>query len=64
VEPFAGNTAPAVPLAAMLSDPDAVLLVLPADDIIVSEKAFLGRSSMGCSISSRWFTSDLRGCHR
>ena len=40
LEPFARNTAPAIALAAMLSDPDAVLLVLPADHIIENEKAF------------------------
>jgi len=40
LEPFACNTAPAIALAAMLSDPDAVLLVLPADHIIENEKAF------------------------
>ena len=40
LEPFARNTGPAIALAAMLSDPDAVLLVLPADHIIENEKAF------------------------
>ena len=40
LEPFARNTAPAIALAAMLSDPDEVLLVLPADHVIKNEKAF------------------------
>ncbi len=40
LEPVARNTAPAVALAALLADPDDVLLVLPADHVIVETKVF------------------------
>ena len=40
LEPCGRNTAPAIALAAMLSDPDSVLLVLPADHIIENKEAF------------------------
>ena len=40
LEPCGRNTAPAIALAAMSSDSDAVLLVLPADHIIENKEAF------------------------
>ncbi len=40
LEPVARNTAPAVALAALLADPDDVLLVLPADHVIAETKVF------------------------
>ncbi len=44
VEPFAKNTAPCIGLAAvhlLAEDPDAVMVVLPADHLITDEAAFL-----------------------
>jgi mannose-1-phosphate guanylyltransferase / mannose-6-phosphate isomerase len=40
LEPFGRNTAPAIALAALKSDPDALLLVLPADHVIRDIPAF------------------------
>jgi mannose-1-phosphate guanylyltransferase/mannose-6-phosphate isomerase len=40
LEPAAKNTAPAIALAALAADPDALLLVLPADHVIRDTKAF------------------------
>ncbi len=40
LEPCARNTAPAVALAALLSDPGAILLVLPSDHAIAKDAAF------------------------
>lgn len=40
VEPVARNTAPAVAAAALLIDPDVVMVVLPADHMIADSRAF------------------------
>lgn len=40
LEPCARNTAPAIALAALTVDPDAILLVLPADHLITPVDAF------------------------
>ena len=40
LEPAARNTAPAIALAAMICEPDAVLLVMPSDHVIVDVAAF------------------------
>lgn len=40
VEPIGRNTAPAVAAAALVLDPDAVMMVLPADHLISDEDAF------------------------
>ena len=40
LEPIGRNTAPAIALAAFAADPDALLLVLPADHVIVDVAAF------------------------
>ncbi len=50
LEPEGKNTAPAVAVAALqatLSDPDAVLLVLPADHVIQDEAAFAAAVARG-----------------
>jgi mannose-1-phosphate guanylyltransferase len=39
-EPFSRNTAPAVALAAMSVDPDALMLILPSDQVITDVDAF------------------------
>lgn len=41
VEPAARNTAPAIALAALCCDPDAMLLVMPSDHLIQNPAAFL-----------------------
>jgi len=40
LEPCPRNTAPAIALAALVADPDVVLLVLPADHVIRDKEAF------------------------
>ncbi|MFD1951750.1 mannose-1-phosphate guanylyltransferase/mannose-6-phosphate isomerase [Sphingomonas arantia] len=40
LEPMARNTAPAIALAAVAADPDAVLLVMPSDHVIADPDAF------------------------
>src|SRR5690606_23817286 len=40
LEPVGRNTAPAVAAAAMLLEPDEVMVVLPADHVIADEAAF------------------------
>lgn len=40
LEPFGKNTAPAVTLAALMSDSDSLLLILPSDHIISNQKKF------------------------
>jgi len=40
LEPCARNTAPAIALAALAADPEALLLVLPADHVIQDKAAF------------------------
>jgi mannose-1-phosphate guanylyltransferase len=40
LEPIGRNTAPAIALAALLADPDAILLVMPSDHVITDVEAF------------------------
>jgi mannose-1-phosphate guanylyltransferase/mannose-1-phosphate guanylyltransferase/mannose-6-phosphate isomerase len=40
LEPMARNTAPAIALAALVAEPDAVLLVMPSDHVITDPDAF------------------------
>jgi len=40
LEPAARNTAPAIALAALMAQPDALLLVMPSDHLITDEAAF------------------------
>ncbi|MBD3368064.1 MAG: NTP transferase domain-containing protein [Candidatus Eisenbacteria bacterium] len=50
-EPVGRNTAPAIALAALLlvrEDPDAVLIVLPADHIVKDERAFQRTLGLAC----------------
>ncbi len=41
IEPAARNTAPAIALAALAGEPDALLLVMPSDHVIADSAAFL-----------------------
>ncbi len=41
LEPLAKNTAPAIALAALVTPPDAPLLVMPSDHVIADEDAFM-----------------------
>jgi mannose-1-phosphate guanylyltransferase len=45
LEPFGKNTAPAIGLAALTSEDDSLLLVLPADHIVVDNDAFVAAVS-------------------
>src|SRR4051794_34617275 len=40
LEPLARNTAPAIALAALACEPDALLLVMPSDHVIADGQAF------------------------
>lgn len=51
LEPEGRNTAPALTLAAVSCDPDAVLLVLPADHVIMNSEAFLSACTVGNSLA-------------
>ncbi len=53
VEPFARNTAPCIGLAAvelMQEDPDAIMVVLPADHLITEEQEFIKSVQRGISM--------------
>jgi len=51
VEPQGRNTAPAIIAAALLSDPDDVLVVLPADHLIEDREGFVGAVETAVSIA-------------
>lgn len=56
VEPIGRNTAPAIALAAhelLQRDPDAIMLVLPADHVIEGTKEFQAAVAMGTELASR-----------
>lgn len=48
VEPTARNTAPAIALAALVSDPGTVLLVMPSDHVVEDVEAF--RTAVGAAL--------------
>ncbi|MBM3925280.1 MAG: mannose-1-phosphate guanylyltransferase/mannose-6-phosphate isomerase [SAR202 cluster bacterium] len=52
LEPMGRNTAPALTLAALLSDPDDSLLVMPADHVIKDTKAFQRAVKVGASLAA------------
>ena len=51
VEPEGRNTAPAIIAAALLSDPDDVMVVLPADHLIEDRVGFVARTEAAISIA-------------
>lgn len=56
VEPIGRNTAPAIALAAMellRRDPEAVMLVLPADHVVKGDKRFQEAVSMGVELAAK-----------
>lgn len=53
LEPVARNTAPAVALAALLADPDEILLVLPADHVISDTGVFQSAIAMAVEHAAR-----------
>ena len=48
LEPCARNTAPALALAALTTEPEAVLLVLPADHMITDVQTFQQAAQLAC----------------
>lgn len=52
LEPFGRNTAPAVTAAALLVDPDDLLLVLPADHLIPDVDSFVEATSIATDIAA------------
>jgi len=40
LEPIGRNTAPALTIASLASDPEAILLILPSDHVIADQEAF------------------------
>jgi mannose-1-phosphate guanylyltransferase/mannose-6-phosphate isomerase len=52
VEPEGRNTAPAIVAAALLADPEDVLVVLPADHLIEDRSGFLGRVEMALPLAT------------
>ncbi|HAD08779.1 MAG TPA: mannose-1-phosphate guanylyltransferase/mannose-6-phosphate isomerase [Porticoccaceae bacterium] len=48
LEPCARNTAPALALAALSAEPEAVLLVLPSDHLIADVQAFQQAAQLAC----------------
>ncbi len=52
VEPIGRNTAPAAIAAALLSDPEEVLVILPSDHLIADEDAFRGAVSRAVDVAS------------
>jgi mannose-1-phosphate guanylyltransferase/mannose-6-phosphate isomerase len=53
LEPTAKNTAPAIALAALAADANALLLVLPADHVIRDTKAFQAAVTAACPIAEQ-----------
>lgn len=56
VEPIGRNTAPAIALAAhelLRRDPDAIMLVLPADHVVKGMKEFQAAVSIGAALAAR-----------
>jgi mannose-1-phosphate guanylyltransferase/mannose-6-phosphate isomerase len=56
VEPVGRNTAPAIALVAgelLRRDPEAVMLVLPADHVVTGEKAFQSAVALGMHLADR-----------
>jgi mannose-1-phosphate guanylyltransferase/mannose-6-phosphate isomerase len=53
LEPTAKNTAPAIALAALAADENAMLLVLPADHVIRDTKAFQAAVTAACPIAEQ-----------
>lgn len=56
VEPIGRNTAPAIALAAhelLRRDPDAIMLVLPADHVVKGIKEFQAAVSIGAALAAR-----------
>jgi mannose-1-phosphate guanylyltransferase/mannose-6-phosphate isomerase len=56
VEPIGRNTAPAIALAAyelLQRDPDAIMLVVPADHVVKGAKAFQAAVALGAALASR-----------
>ncbi|HJR76508.1 MAG TPA: mannose-1-phosphate guanylyltransferase/mannose-6-phosphate isomerase [Nitrospiraceae bacterium] len=56
VEPIGRNTAPAIALAAhelLRRDPDAIMLVLPADHVVKGAKEFQAAVALGAALASR-----------
>ena len=56
VEPIGRNTAPAIALAAhelLQRDPDAVMLVVPADHVVNGPKEFQAAVALGAALASR-----------
>lgn len=54
IEPVGRNTAPAIALVAaelLRRDPDALMLVLPADHVVTGEKAFQDAVSLGMTLA-------------
>ncbi len=54
VEPVGRNTAPAIALVAgelVRRDPEAIMLVLPADHVVTGEKAFQAAVDLGCQLA-------------
>jgi len=49
LEPFGRNTAPALTLAALNCDPDAILLVMPADHVIQDSDTFM----LACRVANK-----------
>ncbi|HJU05909.1 MAG TPA: sugar phosphate nucleotidyltransferase, partial [Nitrospiraceae bacterium] len=55
IEPEGRNTAPAIALAAahlVRKDPDAVMVVLPADHVIKEEKRFQAAVTLACKMAN------------
>jgi mannose-1-phosphate guanylyltransferase/mannose-6-phosphate isomerase len=58
IEPEARNTAPAIALAAIeliKRDPEAVMLVLPADHVIKGDKKFQAAVALGAELSTKGY---------
>ena len=53
LEPCARNTAPAIALAALAADPEALLLVLPADHVIQDKGAFQAAVSAAIPVAEQ-----------
>ncbi len=53
LEPCARNTAPAIALAALAADPEALLLVLPADHVIQDKRAFQAAVSAAIPVAEQ-----------
>ena len=63
LEPEGRNTAPAIALVALelvRRDPDAIMLVVPADHVVTGQKEFRRGGGLGSQLAEQGLSGDVR----